>query len=319
MKVAPPPGDYEHSEALLYHNSLLAEYDLPAALDHLYQIEETVYAPGVIYEFEAEYLMKSTDKSKKEDLINAWERLVERNPENKDYLFGLEKANNVKENERKAFWEKLAETYPKSTIIKVIPLTFLEGYSCDLVTDVGDEFKTAADKFLRQFLSKGIPSTFVGLKPLYSNLEKREIIQDLTESYVKSLKSTSTFPPLDSSTQSNGTSSQKEPPTTLLWTLYFLSLHYAHPKTHRDLTRSLEFIEQAIEHTPTLVELHLTKARLLKYKGDLNAAVDAIMQARELDMQDRFVNTKVGKYLLRADRNEEALQILKEFTRVFDL
>jgi hypothetical protein len=40
------------------------------------------------------------------------------------------------------------------------------------------------------------------------------------------------------------------------------------------------------------------------------------MVARDLDMQDRFVNTKVGKYLLRANRNEEALQILKEFSRV---
>jgi N-alpha-acetyltransferase 15/16, NatA auxiliary subunit len=48
----------------------------------------------------------------------------------------------------------------------------------------------------------------------------------------------------------------------------------------------------------------------------MNAAVDAIMVARDLDLQDRFVNTKVGKYLLRADRNEEALVILKEFTRV---
>ena len=170
---------------------------------------------------------------------------------------------------------------------------------------------------MRQFLNKGVPSTFVSLKALYINLEKRQIIQDLAESYLQSLKSHSTFPaPIDETTQPNGTSSQKEPPTTLLWTLYFLSLHYAHPKTHRDVTRSLDFIEQAIQHTPTLVELYLTKARLLKYTGDLSAAVDAIMEARELDLQDRFVNTKVGKYLLRADRNEEALQILKEFTRV---
>jgi len=173
------------------------------------------------------------------------------------------------------------------------------------------------DKYLRQFLSKGVPSTFVSLKALYSNPGKREIIQDLAESYLKSLKANSTFPPpLVSATEPNGTSSQKEAPTTLLWTYYFLSLHYAHPKSHRDVQRSLDFIEQAIQHTPTLVELYLTKARLLKYTGHLNAAVDAIMQARELDLQDRFVNTKVGKYLLRVDRNEEALQILKEFTRV---
>jgi hypothetical protein len=111
----------------LYRNSLLAEYDLPAALEHLYQIEETVYAPGVIYEFEANYLTKLNDKSRKEDSINAWERLVERNSENKEYLFGLENAKDIREGDRKAFWSELAEKYPKSTIIKVIPLSFLEG------------------------------------------------------------------------------------------------------------------------------------------------------------------------------------------------
>ena len=182
----------------------------------------------------------------------------------------------------------------------------------------GEEFRIAVDKYLRASLSKGVPSTFVSLKPLYTNPSKRQIIQDLAESYLASLKVDSTFPDPPNSTpsQPNGTTTKSEPPTTLLWTLYFLSLHYAHPKSERDVSKSLTFIEQAIEHTPTLVELHLTKARVLKYKNDLSGAVDAIMAARDLDMQDRFVNTKVGKYLLRANRNEEALQILKEFSRV---
>lgn len=173
------------------------------------------------------------------------------------------------------------------------------------------------DKYLRAFLSKGVPSTFVSIKSLYTVPDKRQIIQDLAESYLASLKADQTFPqPIESTSQQpNGTSDNTEPPTTLLWTLYFLALHYAHPKSSRDVTKSLTFIEEAIEHTPTLVELHLTKARLLKYQGDLSAAVDSIMVARDLDMQDRFVNTRVGKYLLRCNRNDEALQILKEFTR----
>ena len=172
------------------------------------------------------------------------------------------------------------------------------------------------DKYLRAFLSKGVPSTFVSLKSLYTNSEKRQIIQDLAESYLASLKINSTFPSNELTSLPNGTSTTSEPPTTLLWTLYFLSLHYAHPKSQRDVPKSLEFIEEAIQHTPTLVELYLTKARLLKYQNDISGAVDAIMVARELDLQDRFVNTKVGKYLLRCNRNDEALQILKEFTRV---
>jgi N-alpha-acetyltransferase 15/16, NatA auxiliary subunit len=178
----------------------------------------------------------------------------------------------------------------------------------------------AVDKYLRICLSKGVPSTFVSLKLLYTNLGKRQIIQDLAESYLASLKASSSFPSLiDSTNQPNGTTPQPEPPTALLWTFYFLSLHYAHPKSQRDLSKSLDLIEQAIQHTPTLVELYLTKARLLKYQNDLPGAVDAVVAARDLDMQERFVNTKVGKYLLRINRNEEALQILKEFTRVVPL
>ena len=171
------------------------------------------------------------------------------------------------------------------------------------------------DQYLRAYLSKGVPSTFVSLKSLYDNVEKRQIIEDLAESYLHSLKADSIFPsPYDS--QRNGAATKSEPPTTLLWTLYFLSLHHAYPRSKRDLAKSFQYIDEAINHTPTLVELYLTKARLFKYKGDLSGAVDVIMMARELDMQDRFVNSKVGKYLLRNNRNDEALQILKDFTRV---
>ena len=180
----------------------------------------------------------------------------------------------------------------------------------------GDEFRIAVDTYLRGFLSKGVPSTFVSLKYLYNNPEKRQIIQDLAESYLASLKIDSNFPSNRLFSQPNDTKTKPEPPTTLLWTLYFLSLHYSYPKSQRDIAKSLEYIEEAIQHTPTLVELYLTKARFLKYQNNLSGAVDAMMEARELDRQDRFVNTKVGKYLLRCDRNDEALQILKEFTRV---
>jgi N-alpha-acetyltransferase 15/16, NatA auxiliary subunit len=125
--VAPPRNDQEHSEALLYRNALLAEYDLPAALEHLYDIEDIVTATGVVYEFEADYLSKLNDKSKEEDLVTAWERLVQRNPDSKEYLLGLEKARKITDGDRKAFWQELESKFPKASTIKVIPLEFLEG------------------------------------------------------------------------------------------------------------------------------------------------------------------------------------------------
>jgi hypothetical protein len=101
-------------------------------MEHLRHIEDTVCAPGVIYEFEADYLSKMNDESKRDESITAWERLVERNPENREYLLGLEKAQNLSPADRKTFWEELAIKYPKATSIKLIPLDFLEGMSCNV-------------------------------------------------------------------------------------------------------------------------------------------------------------------------------------------
>jgi hypothetical protein len=52
---------------------------------------------------------------------------VDRNPDNKDYLFGLETAKLLSGVEPKKFWEELAAKYPKAAAIKVIPLEILEG------------------------------------------------------------------------------------------------------------------------------------------------------------------------------------------------
>jgi len=52
-----------------------------------------------------------------------------------------------------------------------------------------------------------------------------------------------------------------EPPTAYLWTLYFLAQHY---DKQRKTDLALKTIDAAIQHTPTLVELYMTKGRILK-------------------------------------------------------
>jgi hypothetical protein len=71
-----------------------------------------------------------------------------------------------------------------------------------------------------------------------------------------------------------------------------------------------------MEHTPTLPELYMTKARVLKRAGDPYGAVRAMDDARSLDGQDRYVNTKSGKYRLRAGMINEADEVLGLFTKV---
>src|SRR5690606_15547617 len=97
--------------------------------------------------------------------------------------------------------------------------------------------------------------------------------------------------------------SADEPPTALLWVLYFLAQHADHDG---NADKALAYINRAIEHTPTLVELYMTKGRILKHAGDLTGAMEAMNEARELDLQDRFINSKCVKYMLRANKMEEA-------------
>lgn len=108
-----------------------------------------------------------------------------------------------------------------------------------------------------------------------------------------------------------------QPPTTLLWTYYFLALHYAHPASNRtpNYERSLSLLAKAIEHTPTLPELYTARARVLKYAGDAWGAAVSMEEARRLDGQDRFLNSKAGKYWLRAGQIDMAVDVLGLFTK----
>ena len=52
-----------------------------------------------------------------------------------------------------------------------------------------------------------------------------------------------------------------EPPTTLLWVQYFLAQHFDFIGQQ---SRGLDYINTAIDSTPTLIELFLVKAKIYK-------------------------------------------------------
>jgi len=57
---------------------------------------------------------------------------------------------------------------------------------------------------------------------------------------------------------------KEEPPTTLLWVQYFLAQHF----DFIDQTGlALEYINTAIDSTPTLIELFLIKAKIYKVES----------------------------------------------------
>jgi N-alpha-acetyltransferase 15/16, NatA auxiliary subunit len=104
-----------------------------------------------------------------------------------------------------------------------------------------------------------------------------------------------------------------ENPTALLWTLNYAAQHYAH---RRQFVRALALIDEAIAHTPTVVELHQARGKLLKQAGDVAAAATAMETARTLDGQDRFINSKSTKYWQRADQLARAGDTAGLFAKV---
>ncbi|CAG8452976.1 18718_t:CDS:10 [Acaulospora morrowiae] len=302
LKEKPGPMNFEHSELLLYHNLIIEESgNIQAALDHLESIKDSICDRRSWKEKRAQFLLKLDRLKESED---AYQELIENNPDCYSYYEGLQLAKGIKthdltsEQEEKivTMYKELAQKYPKSNAIKCFPLRHT----------TGDSFRIAVDDYMRASLRKGVPSLFVNLKKLYEDPKKEIIIEQLVEGYRQCLKKHGTF------TQSESTDDVKEPPTAYLWTLYLLSQHYDYK---RDTVKALELINEAIEHTPTLVELYMTKGRILKHGGDLSEAMKVMNEARELDLQDRFINSKCSKYMLRNDKDVEAEKTIGLFTR----
>lgn len=52
-----------------------------------------------------------------------------------------------------------------------------------------------------------------------------------------------------------------QPASALLWAYYFAAQHFDFKK---DTDKALYYIDAAIEHTPTLIELFIVKGRIFK-------------------------------------------------------
>ena len=299
LKQTPPKGDIEHSEAVLYKNTIIAESgDTERALTHLDEVLKSNLDRTSALELRAKYLL---ELGKNEEAEKAYRALLDRNSEYRAYFDGLEKALGLSRSGN-ADIEKLAELYKsyadsneRNDAARRIPLDFL----------TGDAFKTAVDQYLRRKLAKGVPSTFPNIKSLYEDPEKKATIEELVLGYESEKQA--------NGSASDGTNGDKTDRFNES-VLYFLAQHYNYVLS-RDLKKATEYIDRLIEISPKSVDYHQTKARIFKHAGDVQKAAETINYARELDERDRYINTKCAKYQLRNNENEKALQTMSKFTR----
>ncbi|KAG2124195.1 NMDA receptor-regulated protein 1-domain-containing protein [Suillus clintonianus] len=304
------PYDVEFSELLMYHVRILEDMgDFQSAVDML-QSHDRAKGGSVLdrmagTEMKARLFAKlkesnadderNTTWTEKADA--AWRWLLSQNADGYEYYKGflanqgIDLANVTDENRERAlemlrgYFQVQSATAPRRLALHVA---------------TGQEFKDLIKPYLTNALTKGIPSLFADIKPLYRDPVKRQVIEDIVEEFRATFETSS--PPTGDSVE----------PTTYLWALYLLAQHHSYLGRHK---QALEILDIAIIHTPTLPELYMTRARALKRAGDPYGAARAMNDARLLDGQDRFINTKTGKYLLRAGMVDEADAIFSKFTR----
>jgi len=317
LEEKPEQVEYEYSEILLYRNMIIEESgQFQDALKHLDESKPMIVDLLACQEKRADLLLKL---ERWEEAKAEYHSLLEINSENYDYLNGYLRAHSLpsfislprpsatpsrslvpdsfdESHEKFGVLESvlnaLSTEFPSSHTIRELPLRF---YS-------GDRFRKAMDKYLRRGFLKGTPALFTASKWLYTSPAKVAIIEELLLSFVHSLEENHSFPD----------TAEKSAPSVLVWTIYYLAQHY---DVQGDLKKAFEYIDRAIQHTPTVIDLYCTKARFYKHAGDVKAASDVYEKARELDLADRYLNTKSTKYCIRADQVEKADSVISLFTR----
>ncbi|KAJ7135988.1 NMDA receptor-regulated protein 1-domain-containing protein [Mycena epipterygia] len=292
-----PDYDVEHSETMLYHVRLLedlGEFTEALAMLDVSAKSRAIVDRTAIMEIRARLLSKLGSN----EAEHAWRVLVEHNPDCYEYYRGYLSnlgltldATDGDASKALSVLEDFCTQIPRATAPRRLALTIASG----------EHFRELVTPYLLSGLKKGVPSLFSDIKGLYQDQPKQQIIEEVA------VAARDKF----SSEPSSSTSADVEP-TTYLWTLYFLAQHHSYLGRH---SQALEMLDSALTHTPTLPELHMFKGRVLKRAGDLFGGARSLEDARFLDGQDRFLNTKSAKYRLRAGMVEEASALLGLFTK----
>lgn len=288
--------DYKHSELLLYQNQILQESgNLERALSHIEAFQSQIVDKLAVKETIGELCLKL---SRFDDATPIYLELIKRNPENTIYYTKYLEAKRVVEPEAQVeLYRDFQLQYPQSICPRRLPLNVANG----------DTFRDLLDEYLRRGLRKGVPPLFNNIRSLYQDKAKVEIISKLIENNHENLDASGHFSAADKQADL-----PREPASAMLWNLFFMAQHYDHL---RETEKALDFINRAIEHTPTLIELFVTKGRIYKHAGDPLEAFRCLDEAQSLDTADRYINSKCAKYMLRANMVHEAEEICAKFTR----
>lgn len=218
--------------------------------------------------------------------------LLSINSENPVYFSWFFRAKQLLTDEQKLQGLKeLKEKFPKSTAVEREELNCLHENILDKLPE-----------YLTKRIRKGIPSIFSDIKALLTEQPRGHIILEFVKDNVQSLTNEKKFLNSD----------KIEQPQNLMWMLYLHTQLLDFFKMHDE---AIEVVNKAITHTPTLPDLYLFRAKVLKHQGQLDKAAQSAEEARTLDYADRYLNNKAAKYLLRNNMITEAEDVMSVFSK----
>lgn len=94
--------------------------------------------------------------------------------------------------------------------------------------------------------------------------------------------------------------------------MVYQAVHYFNMK---QTLKAMDWINKAIEHTPTVTELYSFKGKIYQQAGDRQRASQLHEQARVLDQADRYLSVISAKYFLKIDKVDEAHATMLPFSR----
>ena len=219
------------------------------------------------------------------------------NSSNKEYYKLLLEAKEIDLNDSTKVLEVLEE-YEKN-----LPKSNTHVRLCVDLLPAGPEFERKLEQYLRPLLIKGVPSMINELKVLYKTPLKADILGKLLLRWNENMEKNMSL---------DGKTEDEQDPTVQLWLYYFLSQHGLRLGK---VEEAFNWINKAIEHTPTVVELYNHKAKIFKFGGNPAQAVELTEQGRGLDLADRYLNAHSSKYLFQNNEVEKAHKTMAQFSR----
>lgn len=284
---AEPESAYEKSEMALYKLTLLREAgDAKEALDALDKSAAEIVDKTAVREMRAELLLELRQFA---PAAAEYRRLLELNAEEHGYYAGLHAAlleqplppptlarrpggtspygapatrrpsfaslNTAQRSVLLTAHDELRAAHPRASAPRRLPLDIVAADTAEGAA----RFDALFCAYVLPLLRKGVPSLFADIRPLYAQPAKAERIGALIERWLCALEAGGALDdgaPADASVACGERGSGVELPCTLMWVRF---LHAQHLHARGEHERALRRIDEAIAHTPTLVELYVFK------------------------------------------------------------